>query len=89
MSFCAAGERVEGRWYRTSFIHLYVSFRSRVSNGGLPHISVYLREINQRGDVKHKKNSPLRSIFSPAQSWELNQNLTGQNRDREKKKTLT
>lgn len=46
MSFCAAGESVEGRLYRTSFIHLYVSFRSRVSKGGLPHISVYLNSRN-------------------------------------------
>ena len=42
MSFWAAGERVEGMLYLTSLIHLYVSFRSKVSNGGLPHIKVYL-----------------------------------------------
>lgn len=52
MSFCAAGESVDGKWYRTSFMHLYVSFRSRVSKGGFPHINVYLPEKNQ----KHKKN---------------------------------
>lgn len=43
MSFCAGWEMVDGRWYWTSFMHLYVSFRSRVSKGGLPHISVYLK----------------------------------------------
>lgn len=61
MSFCAAGESVDGKWYRTSFMHLYVSFRSRVSKGGFPHINVYLAEKNQ----KHKQNKmtlKLRSI---------------------------
>lgn len=52
MSFCAAGESVEGRLYRTSFIHLYVSFRSRVSKGGLPHSSVYLNVGNQGNRIK-------------------------------------
>lgn len=40
---CFAGaKRDEGRLYLASLIHLYVSFRFVVSNGGLPNSIVYL-----------------------------------------------
>lgn len=39
----ACGDREEGREYLASLIHLYVSFRLVVSNGGLPSNMVYLR----------------------------------------------
>lgn len=40
---CFAGaKRDEGRLYLASLIHLYVSLRFVVSNGGLPNSIVYL-----------------------------------------------
>jgi len=46
---CFAGaKRDEGRLYLASLIHLYVSLRFVVSNGGLPNSIVYL--------FKHKGN---------------------------------
>lgn len=51
MSFCAGWEMVDGRRYWTSFMHLYVSFRSRVSKGGLPHTSVYLKKPWRRNAI--------------------------------------
>lgn len=44
----ACGDREEGKEYRASLMHLYVSFRLVVSNGGLPNSMVYLEQVRRQ-----------------------------------------
>lgn len=55
MRCLACGDRDEGMEYRASRMHLYVSFRFVVSNGGRPRSMVYLRDSRNREHVCQKR----------------------------------
>lgn len=62
---CFAGaKRDEGRLYLASLIHLYVSLRFVVSNGGLPSSIVYLLKAKEINFILHTHNTYLQVLKS-------------------------
>lgn len=66
ISCLACAEREEGREYRASLMHRYVSFKLVVSNGGRPSSMVYLEARRQQAF-----RGILHSPFQPRGSRQL------------------